>query len=40
MSAGSYGENPEGDEVGDTEARDGIFYGHAYSILSAFEITD
>jgi len=38
MAGATYGENPDGDAVGDDEAKDGIFYSHAYSILAAYEI--
>lgn len=38
MAAASYGEDQDGNEVGDSEARDGIFYGHAYSVLAAYEV--
>lgn len=39
MCGGTYGEDPNGNVVGDTESRDGIFFSHAYSILAAYEIT-
>lgn len=38
MCAGTYGFNEDYEEVGDDYDRDGIFYGHAYSILAAYEI--
>jgi len=38
MSGGTYGESPDGEAHGDSDERDGIFYGHAYSILAAYEV--
>lgn len=38
MCGATYGEDPTGTSVGDSEARDGIFYSHAYSILAAYEL--
>lgn len=38
MAASTYAEDPSGGMHGDDDARDGIFYMHAYSILAAYVV--
>ncbi|KRW98699.1 hypothetical protein PPERSA_00287 [Pseudocohnilembus persalinus] len=39
MTAGTYAEDPSGQQLGDTYERDGIFYCHAYTLLGAYLVT-
>lgn len=39
MCAGTKGMDDDNNEVTDSDTIDGMYYGHSYSILAAYEIT-